>query len=89
MHATKYAFILSITVFVATCSNRQIYDSIQHKQKLQCISVPASQYDSCLSQNRQNFNEYSDVRKEILHDKQTEKTDVPDTNFAGHIHEDC
>jgi len=60
--------ILSI-VYVQACSSRQVYDSIQHNQKLECQEVPHSEYDDCMERTRESYEEYKEKRDTVIDEK--------------------
>ena len=58
--------IFSVVAFVAACSNKAIYDNIQHSNRRQCAELPPSQYEQCVKQANKPYEEYEKERQEAL-----------------------
>ena len=50
------AAVLALTL--AGCSTRAFYDGVQASERNECMSVPPSQYDTCLEQVSQRWEDY-------------------------------
>ncbi len=55
---------LIVCVF-SGCSNKEIYDNVQHNQRLECQKLPPSQYDDCMKKAEESYDEYQ-RKKESL-----------------------
>ncbi|GAB5414200.1 MAG: hypothetical protein Cons2KO_18030 [Congregibacter sp.] len=47
------------------CSNEQIYDTIQHNNELECSKLPQGQYEDCMAQIDQPYEEYERELEEV------------------------
>lgn len=63
----KYAtvLIMSLGMSIAACSNRQVYDSVQANNRLECQKLPLSQQEECLQKANKSYDEYERERKEL------------------------
>ncbi|MEE4144950.1 MAG: hypothetical protein V2I26_09130 [Halieaceae bacterium] len=48
------------------CSNRQVYDAIQQNRQLECQKLPGTQYDECMQQFSEPYDEYRRQRDELI-----------------------
>ena len=68
----KY-FKLFLTLFLfaslQACSSQFLHSMFQAKQQNNCQTVPNSQYEECMAQANESYDEYSNKRKEALEDK--------------------
>lgn len=67
-HARTGLIVLLAAAQLSGCSNRQLYESIQRDQKLQCQTLPESQYEKCMEKASQSYEEYERVRDEVIDD---------------------
>ena len=51
-------------LILAGCSNRDIYEVIQADNRYQCEKLPPSEYDECMQDASQSYDEYERERKE-------------------------
>jgi hypothetical protein len=58
-------FVL-VVVSLTSCSNKEVYESIQGSRKLECQKLPPGQFDACLEQHGESYESYERDRKEIL-----------------------
>ena len=61
---------LSCTLALAACSNRQVYDAIQDNQRLECAKLQGSQYEECMKQVSQPYDEYRREREDLIEQQQ-------------------
>ncbi|MBL4827737.1 MAG: hypothetical protein JKY66_08515 [Spongiibacteraceae bacterium] len=60
---------LVIVVFLLSvygCTNKQAYYHAQSSQRLQCQKLPPQEYEMCLSQTQETYEEYERKRQELL-----------------------
>ncbi len=63
-------YVLLILVFLQSCSNEVIYDSIKSNQRSKCEKLHNhSQYESCMREVNPEFDEYERERERLLKDK--------------------
>jgi hypothetical protein len=56
--------LLFIFIILSGCTNRMVYDLIQSNNQSKCQTLPPGQYDACMEENNQSFDEYEKKRKE-------------------------
>lgn len=61
--ALVLAFLLS---FIAACTNKAIYQSVQHNEQLKCQKAPPQEYQGCMDQHSQSYQSYKQSRDEIM-----------------------
>ncbi len=54
-----------VTVCVAGCSNKAIYDSFRVSQRNECLKEPPSAYSECIERASKSYEEYERGRKEL------------------------
>lgn len=62
---TKLIYILVVSLLLASCSNRQMYYSVQQNRQFECQKLPLSQYDECMDELDESYDAYEKKRKEI------------------------
>ena len=63
---SQRALILSLTfVILSGCSTRQVYDSIHGREKVQCQSLPQNEYEECMQQVDESYDNYKKNRDEL------------------------
>ncbi len=50
---------------LTACSNRQVYDAIQQNRQLECQKLPGTQYDECMKQVSEPYDDYKRDRDEL------------------------
>ncbi len=50
---------------LSACSNRQVYDAIQNNRQLECQKLPGTQYEECMKQFSEPYDEYRRERDEL------------------------
>ena len=48
------------------CSNKEVYTAIQNNRQLECQKLPQVQYDECMSEYGQAYDEYEADRNKII-----------------------
>ena len=63
----NFIFFTFISLTLAACSNKQLYQAGQDYQKSECIkeSGTAPQYNDCVNAEKKSFEEYEKERKEL------------------------
>lgn len=51
---------------LAACSNQQLYNGIQKNRQLECQKLPGSQYDKCMKEVSEPYEEYERDRQELI-----------------------
>jgi len=62
-NAVGLVFILSVS---SACTNKDIYQSIQHDAQLKCQQIPPQEYQDCMDQHSQSYESYKRSRDEII-----------------------
>jgi hypothetical protein len=61
-----YPVVLVLLALVLSgCSNRQVYDAIQKNRQLECQKLPGTQYEECMKQFSEPYDEYKRERDEL------------------------
>lgn len=47
------------------CSSRQMYDSMQNRQRIECEQLPPSEYDECMKGATMPYDTYKMEREQI------------------------
>jgi hypothetical protein len=66
----KALLMLLAHILVAGCSNKAVYDNLQHNQRLRCEQLPLSEYERCMRNTDKSFEEYERERKEYLEERE-------------------
>ena len=64
----KRIVFLSVMVAVAilaACSNRQVYEAIQNREKVKCQELPRSEYADCMKRASETYETYKKNRREV------------------------
>ncbi|MFE8072575.1 hypothetical protein QQM79_16060 [Marinobacteraceae bacterium S3BR75-40.1] len=48
------------------CSNKAIYDNMQHHNRQACNEVPPSQYEDCVERANKSYDEYQRERRAVV-----------------------
>ena len=64
--------LLFIFIILSGCTNRMVYDLIQSNNHSKCRTLPFGQYEECMEENNQSFDEYEKKRKEAKEAKESE-----------------
>lgn len=63
----KYSIILLGLIGLHACSNEQLYNLFQDREKSLCNTVPPSEYEQCRKDaTEETYKEYEEKRKEII-----------------------
>ena len=63
--------VILFIVLLAGCSNRAVYENIQHQNRQDCQTLPPSQYDECMEAASKRYDEYKRERDEMTDSKPT------------------
>ena len=61
--------ILAIFLMGTGCSNEQVYTAIQKNRQLECQKLPPAQYNSCMEEYDQDYEDYKREREEVINGK--------------------
>jgi hypothetical protein len=61
----RYLIILLCLTLAQACSNRQVYDAIQNRQKVLCQEVPRSEYQKCMEEADASYDTYKKERDKV------------------------
>jgi hypothetical protein len=50
------------------CSKQNWYQGVQSTHQARCMQEPLSEYDECMQQSNDNYNEYENSRKDLSGD---------------------
>lgn len=66
MNRVPFYLMLFLLIVAGACSNRQIYDSLQIRQKNECLNLPPAESDECLGRVGKSYDQYEKERQELL-----------------------
>lgn len=58
-----------IVLSVAGCSNKAVYDNIQHNNRQACHTVPPAQYEACIERSNKSYEEYRREREAVVEEE--------------------
>lgn len=61
--------VMLLLVVVGGCSNKQIYTAIQQNRQQECRKLPRVQYEACMREFDQSYEDYARDREDALSDK--------------------
>jgi hypothetical protein len=64
-HNTRYLVIALSLALLQACSNRQLYEAAQNRQKVLCQGVPRSEYQKCMEGTEESYDTYKQERESI------------------------
>ncbi len=67
--------LLIIAAAAVGCSNQQIYDAAQGNHRLECQKLPQGQYEDCMAEISESYEEYTRKRRE----DELRRNDTPDS----------
>ncbi len=56
---------LLLVVGPAGCTQRQVYDAVQQNRQLECQKLPQGQYEQCMEQYSEPYDNYTRERREL------------------------
>jgi hypothetical protein len=65
----KMVRTLLLVIFILGCSNKQMYESIQENQRLDCYKLPQPQYETCMEELGESYEDYQRAREEAIGDR--------------------
>lgn len=65
MNKTFISVSLLFVILAAACSSRQIYDSMQDRQRIECEQLPPSEYDDCMKGATMPYDTYKMEREKL------------------------
>ena len=56
----KIAFLVSSCLLLATagCSDRQIYEAMQKRGRVECQNLPEAEYEECIKDYQESYDDY-------------------------------
>lgn len=66
MHILGVAMVVVALSMAAACSNRQVYEAIQKNQQLECQKFPDAQYEKCMQELSEPYDQYQRERDEVI-----------------------
>ena len=70
MKTKFFLIVLAVAVFtVSGCSNRAVYQNLQLNKKQECRRLPVTEYDDCMRDMEQSYEEYERQRKQVIENK--------------------
>jgi hypothetical protein len=58
------AFVIAIVGVLAACSDRQVYESLQARERSECAKQPPNLYRACIERADMSYEEYQRAREE-------------------------
>ena len=62
----KALLMLAVTLLLASCSNKGVYQDLQRNKRNECMQVPPAEYDRCMRSMEQSYEDYEQQRQEAL-----------------------
>jgi len=65
----KISIVFSLSVFfigTQACMNKGVYISLQKHQEIMCNKVPESDYENCMKEAKESYEDYQLKREEII-----------------------
>lgn len=62
----KTIAILSVCLVISACSNKAVYQDLQRNKRNECMQVPQSEYERCMRNMEQSYEDYERQRQEAL-----------------------
>lgn len=61
----RYLTIFLPLVLLQACTNREVYDALQNRQKVLCQEQPKSEYEKCMQQADESYDTYKKNREAV------------------------
>ena len=62
-------FVLLSLAIISACTNKQVYETIQSHERLECQKlVRTAEYEKCMAEVSDSYEEYTRNRDEVLKD---------------------
>jgi hypothetical protein len=61
--------IFILLMVLTSCSTQNWYAGAQSAQTAHCMKVPVSEYEDCINQSTESYDEYSKNREQLLKEK--------------------
>jgi hypothetical protein len=68
-----YITITLLAVTLSACTKQAWYQGAQSSQTAHCMKQPVSEYDDCIQQSSENYNEYNKNREALIKENTTTK----------------
>ena len=62
----KTIALVFVCLTISACSNKAVYQDLQRNKRNECMQVPQSEYDRCMRNMEQSYEEYELQRQEAL-----------------------
>ncbi len=60
----RSATVFMLVLFLGACSNKQVYEAVQHNEKVECGNLPQERYEQCMKELDTSYEEYEEARKD-------------------------
>jgi len=61
----RYLAIFLPLVLLQACTNREVYEALQNRQKVLCQEQPKSEYEKCMQQEDESYDTYEKNREAV------------------------
>jgi hypothetical protein len=61
----RYLAVLLPLVLLQACTNREVYEALQNRQKVLCQEQPKSEYGKCMQQADESYDAYKKNREAV------------------------
>lgn len=58
-----------LLLFLLGCTQQGVYETIQRHEKQKCEKLPSAQYEDCIAQSSESYEDYQRAREDILKDE--------------------
>lgn len=62
----KPILMLLMAVSIVGCSQRAVYENIQHHNRQECAKLPESEFEECMNNAERSYDEYQEKRREAI-----------------------
>lgn len=70
---TKTLLLIFFFTLASGCTNEGIYRNIQEDGKRKCQTLPQAEYEACMKDYQQSYQDYERSRKELMEKRRTPK----------------
>lgn len=72
-HYQLASSLVLICIMLSGCTAKNLYQAAQENRRQNCIHEPPGQYEACLEEYSESYEEYEEKRQSLLKDATDEK----------------
>jgi hypothetical protein len=73
MNKHLYITITLLAITLSACTKQAWYQGAQSAKEAHCMKEPVSEYDDCIQQSAENYDEYNKNREALIEENTTTK----------------